>query len=618
MHKVQLSEKALRPAESLLPKRKRSLKNLFSGGAAASRWRGAGVVGIILLLIGAGFIIANEYIRRHRTIYLVNATDTNTSIVVKSGGTVHDVHLAGVRKGQPGAAPGIGQIEVGEGRYHVLIGGAAVQEFDIDVRTGYWDRWGGDPVWLINVGGAALLVETSVTYRQDAPPPGYVLHFGKTSEFVPEITHPFKDLPESMRLKSGEQRVLTHLDAVRDAPIAWVEKLVLENRPAEAIDLAEWAVRRSPDDESMLETFVALAQQHHMEARAEKLLKAGVAQRPVRIAWHRQYQNMHLGRADNAWLTAEYDSLAKAEPENSALLYLRGRVGGDGNAWFERAHRVDPQNPYASFALGYDYLAVGDPVTARGFLASAAERLPESDQFAGLLWQCRVALGETAALEAEARAEVARQPMSLKASKRLIDLLAAEGKKADAERVVASFSRAISKLPPAENYQFGAILRRYAFYSTGDFAALEKDAAPDRTPAGRRALFQALIEQGRVAEAVKLQPLDATKPDDAMHCLMVSVALRQAGEGAAADAWLDRGTQFLAESARSEMNFAELLRSPGPPDVAGLAAMKTDTFAKAILLAALASRHPAQRAELHALARKLSYPAPIRITFSSG
>ena len=169
--KVQASEKALRPAVSLLPKRKWSWKNLFGDGTARrSRVRGLGILGILLLLVGAGFIVANEYIRRHRTIYVVNATTADT----------REVRLAGLRK--PGAPPGVASIELPEGSYRVWIGGAKPEEFDLDVRTDYWSRWGGDPVWLINVGGAALLIAEHVTFRRDPPPSNYSLHFGKTSE----------------------------------------------------------------------------------------------------------------------------------------------------------------------------------------------------------------------------------------------------------------------------------------------------------------------------------------------------------------------------------------------------------------------------------------------------
>ena len=601
--KVQLSEKALRPAATMLPKRKWSWKNIFGSGA---RWRGLGIFGVVLLLIGAGFVIANESIRRHRTVVIVNATDADTSVIVRGAGEDRTVRLARVRPG--GAKPNMQEIVLPEGRYHVLIGGGAAEEFDLEVRTEYWSRWSGDPLWLINVRGAALLVCERVTYRRDAPPPTFDLHFGKTLETFSEVTHAFKTLPESLQLKSNEQRVLTHLDFFQGDPAGMLGALSLRHRDSEALDLAEWLVKGVPGDEMFLQNYADLAAHSHQSPRAERLLRTGLAARPVNLPWHRQYQNLHMNPADEAALAAEYDRLLAAEPENSALLYLRGRIGPNGDAWFERALKADPANPYASFALGYDRMAMADAAGARPLLASAAAGAPGSVQFGQLLWQCRLALGETAALEAEARAGLANAPLSMGAAQRLIEILAADGKNTEAATVAADYARAVAKLAPEERAALLPIIRRELFYATGDFAALEKDAAPDRTPAGRRTLLQALVEQGRAAEAVKLLPLIAANAEDAVHCLVLSLALRQSGDAATADAWLERGVQFFAGGTKAEQSFAQRLRDSAAPDLAALTALKTDCMGKAIFLAALAAQHPAQRAEVHRLIRRLPLP----------
>ena len=257
--KVLVSEKALRPAVSVLPKRQWSWKNLVAGGSRV--WRGLGLVGLVLLLIGAGFVVANEYIRRHRMLYVVNATDADSSVIVRGGGEERIVRLARLRADQPKAKPSIGEIELPEGRYRVLIGGAVAEEFDLEVRTDYWDRWSDDPVWLINVRGAALLISERVTYRHDPPPSTFTLHFGKTTERLDGVTHAFKPLPESLQLKSGEQRLLTRLDFWAGDPGAMLGTLALRQRSDEALSLAEWLVRGHSADETVLENFFSLASQ---------------------------------------------------------------------------------------------------------------------------------------------------------------------------------------------------------------------------------------------------------------------------------------------------------------------------------------------------------------------
>lgn len=602
--KVKVSEKALRSPTTMLPKRQWSWKNLLGNG---SRWRSLGLVGIVLLLIGVGVIISNEYCRRHRKLYVVNATAADTTVTVRAPGADRTLRLARAESGPNGVQPSKETLQLPEGRYRVLVSGAAQEEFDLEVRSGYWDRW-DDSAWLINVGGAAQLIAEHVTYRADPPPASFELRYGRPTEFFPKITHAFTDLPETLHLKSGETRVLTRLYFARGAGTGLLGLLMQQHRDGEALDFAEWLLRRHPSDETLLQTYPALALQMRQMPRAERVLLAGLATRPINIPWHRAYQNLHLTRADEGALLAQYDRLLAAEPENPALLYLRGRIGLEGAVLFQRALQLDPTHSYASFALGYDRLAVGDAAGARPLLATAAAGVPDSAQFAELLWQCRFALRETDALETEARAAIRSEPSAVQATERLIDLLASRGAKEEIAKTVTAFQRSVAALPPSDRTTLAGLVRRYGLYAIGDFSALEKDAASDRSPAGRQSLVIALIEQGRAAEAVKVRPLSTMTAEDDWQCLVVSLALRQAGDTAAADAWLERGAQWLEEGNSTEQQCARLLRAATAPDLAEVAALKTFSTTKAIVLAALAARHPAPRRDLHKLLRQLPLP----------
>jgi tetratricopeptide (TPR) repeat protein len=598
--KVQASEKALRPATSVLPKREWSWKNLFGGKVA----RMTGLAGIILLLIGVGVLISNEYCRRNRQLYLVNATDSETTVILRGQGTEQTFRLAGKPGGQKDARPSVEQVKLTEGHYRVQIRGAKPDEFDLEMHTDYWDRW-SDPSWLINVDGAALLISERAIYRANPPPPTFEFHFGRTQEALSKITHPFKELPQTLEVKSGEERTLTRIDFFPGDALGAIGPLIQMHRDGEALNLAEWMLRRNLTNELLVQTYVGLATQQRQLPRARKVLKEGLGTRPVNIGWHRMYQNLHLNRTDEAALTAEYDQLLAADPENSALIYLRGRIEAKGEPWFERALKSDPKNAYASFALGYDRFAAGEFAAARPLLVSAVEGVPDSEQFKDLLWQCRFALGETESLETEAREEIKRDPVLAASSERLINLLAAREDKAAVAQVVADYARAVGRFDAGQRGTASAMVRHHALYATGDFSAMEKDAVRDLTPGGRRALLTALLEQDRVSEAVKVRGLKAVTDDDDWHCLVVSLAFRQVGDMAAADAWQERGLQFLEAGHRSEQECARLLRAETPPTVAEVAALKTDVMTKAIVLTSLAARHPAQRAEFHKLVGQL-------------
>lgn len=602
--KVRISEKALRAPNSILPKRQWSWRNLLGGGGGGrSHGRSLAYLGIVLLLVGAGFIVANEYYREHRQIYVVSATDGAATVQIDGKGVTHTLQLAAPRAGANEAAPRIDHVEVPEGHYHVKIGGNAAEEFDLEVRTDFWSRWGGDPIWLINVGGAALLLEQRVTYRQNPPPASYTLHFGKTQEFLPQITHPFQTLPASVQLKSGEQRVLTELQPANGAPMDWVQRLAAGQRSGEAADLAEWTAQRRPDDEMAVGGFVALGASRR--AHVEAVLKAGLARRPVQVAWHRQYQNFVRQDVRNQdGLVAEYDAMLRAEPENASLLYLRGRITADGTPWIERAHRLDPASPYPAFALGYERAAQGRWEEARPLLESAAELMPAHVQFATMFWECRLALGEWVALEAEARTEVNRRPLAIDGVERLIEVLAAQDRKPEAMAVASDFTRASQRFTSAEAKTAQDAVWRYALYATGDFAGLQKRSLSDRTPEGRKYLFEALVEEGHVADAVKIFPLEGKEVSDPYHYLLISLAWNQLGASAEASAWLARGIDLLARGDATARLAAEALRGATAPSADQLRTVRVPIEDRGILLAVLAAQHAESRDALMAGARK--------------
>src|SRR5207302_7700770 len=135
-----------------------------------------------------------------------------------------------------------------------------------------------------------------------------------------------------------------------------------------ALRLCEWRLQRHPDDEAMVDGYGALVQRRKLFDRAERFLRAGLARRPVAVRWHRVYQSLRADRKRDQRLIGDYDAMLKAEPENSALLYLRGRLSEDpaeGTQFFERACKADEGNPWPLFALGYDRENAGDWKGAR-------------------------------------------------------------------------------------------------------------------------------------------------------------------------------------------------------------------------------------------------------------
>ncbi len=168
---VKKSEKALNRDKSILPKLGFSFKRILEtggrGGAPLATARGLLMLGALVALVILGFGISNEYIRHHRKLYLVNGYDTPATVAIAGAGEVRSFK-------------GLRELVLSEGHYHAEISGPVKEEMDFDVRDSYFDRWSGDPQWIINVGGGAILQLTTATYSHDPQPASVSIHVGRT------------------------------------------------------------------------------------------------------------------------------------------------------------------------------------------------------------------------------------------------------------------------------------------------------------------------------------------------------------------------------------------------------------------------------------------------------
>ena len=601
---VTKSEKALGRTHSILPKRRFSWRRFFgrdgqarpAAGGPHLTWRSLAVAGVIVVLIFIGLLVANEYTRRHRTLYIVNASEGPTTVEVRGVGTVT-------------ALRGVTELVLPEGRHHARLTGTVPAEAEFEVRSDYFDRWGDDPAWVLNIGGSALLMLVESVYSKNPRLGSVSFRFGETFEYFPKVTHPFQALPQSVRLKENEERVLTQLEVFRGDLAQVFDYFQRQGQMDQTLRFAEWHLRGQGDDEEILRLYVAGAARQRQVERAENFLRVGLTNRPIAVEWHRAYQSLRHDRQRNEQLAGAYEAMLRTEPTNSALLYLRGRVAPDhaeGRRWFQRAREADPANPYPLYALGYERAATGDWAGARTLLADAARLRPNDQSFRHWLTLARLALGEFSDLEQELRDRLQRDPLNYLSTLQLSDVLLAQNKTNESQLTVSAFERAATRRLNEGAREINQALRYHLLYAAGDFVELEKLAAADRSPVGRRSHFCALLEQGRVAEAVKVDPSAAADAPDPFHLLTMAVAWRQAGQSGEAERWQERALTALEKGDEDFVRAAALLRRVAPPTSAELDDVILPVDSKALLLVALAQKHPSERAALAAAARRLN------------
>jgi tetratricopeptide (TPR) repeat protein len=601
--KIQASEKALKRTDNtILPKRQWSWKELFkrrqpAGNLYTQRlsWRSLIVVGAIFACVFIGLAIGNNHVRRHRKVHIVSGLPERANVFIDGIGGVD------VRSGMEQT------LVLPEGHYRAHVSGAVMDEFEFDVRTDYFSRWSDHPVWLINVGGSAVLLENRVTYATNPPPGTTTLHFGQRFEYIYEVSHPFETLPTSLRMKSGETRVLTSLEFWKGDVNTLVQQFVLMQRADEALNLAEWHLTQAPGDEEAVNAYVSAAAQAKQIPRAAKFLEAGLKRVPVNIQWHRTYSSLAQKAGFEKKLAALYDEMLQTRANDSALLYLRGRMEAkpnDKSAWFERAIAADRSNPYPYFAMGSRWMPLAEWGRARPLVGRAFELRPKDAQFDETLFLARLALKEGPELEAELKARMKKGATTILDAERLIEVLITDGRRAEAKRIadetVAAYQRFGSDGQPARD-----AVSRYYLYASGSFDELARQVARDRTLTGRLVLFAAQLELGHPDAAAAIL-LRESASADWLAPLSVALGFRLAGDEQGAKTWEDRVLAILDLGDSDDRSAAAMLRSVEPPSDEALMGNFSFPQYKALVCAVLAAKHPSRRVDYAKWAERLN------------
>jgi hypothetical protein len=342
-------------------------------------------------------------------------------------------------------------------------------------------------------------------------------------------------------------------------------------------------------------------------ARILARLKSRLGRRPVEIALHRVYQNLSLENPENT-LPAEYEAVLAADPGNSALIYLRGRLVSGLAAslgYFERAVHADPANAFAQAAQAYCRSSQGKWSDALAPAVRACELDPTNADFQKLLEDIQIALGHTGPLEKDLHERCSRSGWVPSISLvNLVNLIAVRGDREGVIKLCETVEKPRAGVDPKSRQALATELRCRAFYAAGDFAALarEIDKGEKTNTASHR--LAVLLEQGRLDEA---EALAQKEESDAFQILSRSIAWFLKGNAAKAAELRRKGAELLQKAGNRSSDAAAVLLVAGNPLDARVASdLDIPYFSKAIILTALAQAHPESAPELVRQARALN------------
>ncbi len=597
---IEKSEKALGLESSLLPAKSFSVRGLFDSKSGTHapwvRWAAFGSIAALLFVVGMAGM--NEYRRTHRTLHVINGFAQPVQVTIDGGPPVT------ITQRTP--------IALSEGTHQLVLSGPVTKQQPIELHSGYWSRWTHSPIWVFNVEKLAAVRADTIYYAIVPRPPESKWLGDSELSFVPHVDYEFTDPPQQMRVE-GKNTTVTkiHVGLSPTPPSTTFLGLTGGSSAHDsnvALTFAEGHLTRSPNDDSLLLMYATRPKGAANELRVLEFLKAGLWRKPISIGWHRAYQHQKSIAANEAALAAEYDAQLAQDPNDSALLYLRGRVGAtraEQLKFFRLAGEKDPQSGWPSMALAYDAANRGEWREAKVWCDKAEATLRADQSFRMLRHVVKMANGETGPLELEYRQQLQGQDfvVIMTSAFRLADVLAAQGKHDEARQAIRQWWATLTQGSPSpDNATAFDLMLDYVTGNTEGFLKHKDQHNPKTLPLYQ---FQFLLAVGQPEAAAKIEGLDEFA-NEWPELLALSVSFSLAGNAAEADAWLTKACDKMNEGDSDARRAAALLqgdRTPTNDDLDEISPRITDA---PLLLAALAQRFPDGRRKLNQRAEQLN------------
>jgi hypothetical protein len=509
-------------------------------------------------------------------------------------------------------------IELPEGSYTAQVTGALTAEIPFEISSHLFIRLLDQRTFVLNPGGMGLLVQEETIYTSDrsdhsADIPAFSIHYGKPFEIFKDIDYAFSSFPREIKVEQSGAVHKRRVGLITMPVPSLIHALLGSNRVPEALSLAEWAIDGHSSKADVVSAYAEAASHPAYRERIVGALKSRLGRRPVEIALHRAYQNLLRESPENT-LEPEYEGALAADPGNSALLYLRGRVVSGIVAslgYFDRAVLADSGNGFAQAAVAYCRCVQGKWTEALAPALRACELDPENAGFQSLLEDIRLSLGQLDVLEKDLRARCARAGWGPSTSlSSLVSLLAFRKDLAGALKLCEDLRHPPPGIDIQARQALATELRCRAFYAAGDLAALALEVG--KAEKEKSALFRLalLIEQGRLEEADVLADKEAP---GAFETLERSIAWFLKGNETRARELRRKAAELLQKNGFREMQTAAtLLQAEKSLNTPAVANLDIPPFSKAIIMTALAQAHPESAAELirgaQALNTELVFP----------
>jgi tetratricopeptide (TPR) repeat protein len=558
----------------------------------------AGGVFVALLAFYLGVAI---YRGQSRRVYLVNGWTKPYAVSVN---------------GQPyRLAPGERMhIDVSEGDVSVDMADNPDGPQTVAVATPFFSRPFHRPVFVLNPDRCALLAREEMIYSSypenaDNPPEfsgGKLLHEFKG------VDYEFEEFPAQIQAKAGSKITKTRVGLITSPNNHLRMFLAISKLPPDGVrDYLKRLLQLDPNDNDALTVLTkTLSPPESLE-----FLRTRLADRPIRVEWHRIYQHMTGLAEPTKDLLPEYRKLVDETKRATDAVYLLGRIetGAAADKLYEEAANGTPPSIHARSGLSFRCLARGD-FDAAVLWGTKARALNKVD----LEYQRRYVLALLAAGKYAELLKVTAVNMpgdnAFFLRERVVALVATGENGAAEGEIARAMTLPVPGAAVPVDHQFAAQMR---LLNEQMLAEAKRDRTKYLEISAKmtgndpftdnllRGNYKAAAQAVSGAGTTPLVPLNWES--HATHAGLLYLAGLKAKDGAFAEEQWKRLVEALAKGDRDGRFYAAIASGKLPFDLAAAKDATVNPSLKRVVLAALARRFPEQAKELNALSKKLDF-----------
>lgn len=552
----------------------------------------------------------NYYTSQHRTLSVVNGL--SHPIAVRIDGNI-SVEVPG---------NGRKEITVPEGSHEaeVLEPAGRFEKSQFELRTGWWERFFRSPVFIADPSQTAVVNWEQTVYSDirglGAADNKFELRIGHPFTSFPHADYHFESFPQQLKAKQGSRVTKSRVDIVHEPPTSVLNLAFGTGQEIGQLDqFVENHLISNPEDGALLNAYIGIGVMQGQVGRRQEFLERRLSELPIRITWHRRYQDTFSlmtdaanGKAKHAELVVRYDNLLKQNPKEAALLYLRGRLEPHARQCLpllDQALEIDPKQSFATGAKAYAFLALGRNEQALAWYRKAVALAPDDADFVQAMTDSQFANQDFVELERSLREQIEKTPERQDANLELFKVLILTKRAEQAEQQYQALSGRL-RLKLQGMPQIAALTVRHLelpyLYAREDFQNLGL-RAQQAGAENQDFAFAAALEQGKLMDV----------PQSTMPMLIPywhlcrSLVARQSGDAVQAAASKDAALKILNTKAEEGGVAAELLTQGPNARFEDVEDLLLQPQLKTVLLVALAEESPHIKTQCLDLAEKLNY-----------